>query len=366
MVARLEEDRLHRHQPARVGAGCRERQSQDRRPAIPGWCRSARSIRCGARTRSGLPIQLVSSRSTTRSLSATSETGETKQVTDGLADAVWPAWDASGKYLWFLASTDFGLRSQWLDMTSYDREENFGLYLAVLKRGEPSPLLPESDEDAGVGNRPAGPAPAPNACTARRGGGGGGGHRRESGSAGDQPAAPPRARTPVTVQIDFDGLQQRIISVEGVPERAILEPARRRGRNRLLPRSDARWRWTWRRGRRQHAAAVSAERAPSVDVCERRRRIRSQRRRLQAALSHRRRRRRPRPSGRRGRHDADGQPVSRGRGIERRRRVRDASTPRCGCISSRKKSSSRSSTRAGAISAITFTCRTCTAPTGRR
>ena len=37
------------------------------------------------------------------------ETGETKQVTDGLADAVWPAWDASGKYLWFLASTDFGL-----------------------------------------------------------------------------------------------------------------------------------------------------------------------------------------------------------------------------------------------------------------
>ena len=37
------------------------------------------------------------------------ETGEKKQVTDGLADAVWPAWDASGKYLWFLASTDFGL-----------------------------------------------------------------------------------------------------------------------------------------------------------------------------------------------------------------------------------------------------------------
>ena len=28
-----------------------------------------------------------------------------------------------------------------------------------------------------------------------------------------------RPRTPVTVQIDFDGLQQRIISVEGVPER---------------------------------------------------------------------------------------------------------------------------------------------------
>ena len=83
------------------------------------------------------------------------ETGETRQVTDGLADAMFPAWDANGKYLWFLASTNFGLGSQWLDMTSYDREETFGLYFAVLKKGEPSPLLPESDEDAGVGTCPA-------------------------------------------------------------------------------------------------------------------------------------------------------------------------------------------------------------------
>ena len=87
------------------------------------------------------------------------ETGETKQITDGLADAVWPAWDASGKYLWFLASTDFGLRSQWLDMTSYDHEETFGLYFAVLRKSDPSPLLPESDEDRGVGTGTRRPQP---------------------------------------------------------------------------------------------------------------------------------------------------------------------------------------------------------------
>jgi len=139
------------------------------------------------------------------------ETGETKQVTDGLADAVWPAWDTSGKYLWFFASTDFGLRSQWLDMTSYDHNENFGLYIAVLKRGEPSPLLPESDEDTGVSAPPSG----------GRGGRGAGGAAVESGGGqADQPAQAGRAaREPVTVQIDFDGLQQRIISVPGVPER---------------------------------------------------------------------------------------------------------------------------------------------------
>jgi tricorn protease len=153
------------------------------------------------------------------------ETGETKQITDGLADSTWPAFDASGKYLWFLASTDFGLRSQWLDMTSYDHDETFGLYCALLKKGEPSPLLPESDEDKGVGSAPS------------FGGGGGSGRGGRGGAPGaggaaadpvaadaDQaPQAPRGPRTPVTVQIDFEGLQQRIISVPGIPERQYSE-----------------------------------------------------------------------------------------------------------------------------------------------
>jgi tricorn protease len=150
------------------------------------------------------------------------ETGEKTQVTDGLADAMYPVWDASGKHLWFLASTTYGLRSQWLDMTSYDREVTFGLYFAILKKGEASPLLPESDEDAGVNARtPPGPdTPGPG-----RGGRGGQatGDAPQGQPAGEQPPAPPRPRTPVTVQIDFDGLQQRIISVPGVPERQYSE-----------------------------------------------------------------------------------------------------------------------------------------------
>jgi tricorn protease len=142
------------------------------------------------------------------------ETGETKQVTDGLADAVWPAWDASGKYLWFLASTDFGLRSQWLDMTSYDHDENFGLYLAMLKKSDSSPLLPESDEDKGVGSAPSTPATG-----GGRGGAGASEPTADNPQADQQTDTPRRVRPPVTVQIDFDGLSQRIISVPGVPER---------------------------------------------------------------------------------------------------------------------------------------------------
>src|SRR5215813_13722200 len=139
------------------------------------------------------------------------ETGETKQITDGLADAVWPAWDASGKYLWFLASTDFGLRSQWLDMTSYDHDENFGLYFAVLRKSDASPLLPESDEDRGVGTGTR--RLQPGACAGDAAGGAEGGGGGEGGGGQRGP------RGPVTVQIDFDGLSQRIVSVPGVAER---------------------------------------------------------------------------------------------------------------------------------------------------
>ncbi len=67
------------------------------------------------------------------------------QLTDGLSDAVSPAWDAGGKYLYFLASTDFGLSSGWLDLSSYDRRTRRGAYLMVLAADTPSPLLPESD-----------------------------------------------------------------------------------------------------------------------------------------------------------------------------------------------------------------------------
>src|SRR5262249_18164150 len=152
------------------------------------------------------------------------ETGEAKQVTDGLADATWPVFDASGKYLWFFASTDFGLRSQWLDMTSYDHSESFGLYLSVLRKGEPSPLLPQSDGDEG--ERRARGRVRPDA-------GGGGGRGRggrgatagdagETAQGGDAPAQtqPDRApRGPATVQIDFDGLAQRILAIPGVTPR---------------------------------------------------------------------------------------------------------------------------------------------------
>jgi tricorn protease len=124
------------------------------------------------------------------------------QVTDGLADAFQPAWDRSGKYLWFMAGTDFGLNTGWLDMTSYDRPASRTLYLAILAADGRSPLLPETgDEPGGAAARDS--AAAPDSADARAPGGG----RARTGRA----AAP-------EVRIDFEGLARRIIDV-GVPAR---------------------------------------------------------------------------------------------------------------------------------------------------
>jgi len=142
------------------------------------------------------------------------QTGKKEQITNGLADATMPVWDASGKYLWFFASTDFGLNSSLLDMSAYDKPQTKALYLAVLGKSEPSPLLPESDEEAaraGAAPRepgaPAAPRTDTGATRAARPVG------TDSATASDANAARNARRETV---IDFEGIQQRIIAVQDV------------------------------------------------------------------------------------------------------------------------------------------------------
>lgn len=75
------------------------------------------------------------------------ETGKRLQLTDGMADAITPVWDQSGKYLYFLASTNYGLNTGWLDMSSYDPQVTRKLFCLVLEEGTPAPSMPKSDEE---------------------------------------------------------------------------------------------------------------------------------------------------------------------------------------------------------------------------
>jgi tricorn protease len=121
--------------------------------------------------------------------------GESRQLTDGLADAITPVWDASGKYLYFLGSTNYGLNTGWLDMTSYDRPVTRALYVALLAKDQASPFLPRSDEEG---------AAVDTAAT-----------DKDTDKNAEKSGA---AKVPDVV-IDFHGIGARIVDAPGLPLR---------------------------------------------------------------------------------------------------------------------------------------------------
>jgi tricorn protease len=111
------------------------------------------------------------------------DTGKATQITDGLSDARFAAFDKNGKYIYFTASTNSGPTTGWLDMSSFPFQTTRNVYVVVLKNTDPSPLAPESDEEK------AQDAPA-------------------------VPRTPPGAKPePVKVTIDLDKIMQRTIAL---------------------------------------------------------------------------------------------------------------------------------------------------------
>ena len=116
-------------------------------------------------------------------------------VTDGRSEATEPAFDAGGKYLYFISSDSTGLSKHGFSQSSVDaRPPRFAIYMAVLQKGTPSPFLKESDEEKGP--QPAFPVrPMPEPKT------------------DDVKKDPPVAKAPAKFAIDFDGIDQRIIAL---------------------------------------------------------------------------------------------------------------------------------------------------------
>ena len=150
------------------------------------------------------------------------ESGTTHQLTDGTADAITPVWDASGKHLYFLASTNYALNTGWLDMTSYDRPVTRALYLALLRADEPSPFLPRSDEE-GVGDDDDADEDRDATSTDDSGRDG----ASADGTAADEAAGNDDAEGSAAdgdgdapdVEIDVAGIDRRIVAAPGLPLR---------------------------------------------------------------------------------------------------------------------------------------------------
>ena len=122
------------------------------------------------------------------------------QLTDGMSDALYPNFDKNGKYLYFTASTNMGLATGWLDMTSMDRPVTRSVYVVVLRKDLPSPIAPESDDEKAEEKKDD-----------------------KSGQAADQSKDKDKdkdkeKKEPVKVTIDFENISQRILALP-IPER---------------------------------------------------------------------------------------------------------------------------------------------------
>lgn len=74
-------------------------------------------------------------------------TGKATAISNPMADAVEPAWDRNGRYLYFLASTNLALGSGWANTSSMQAKPTFAGYLILLRNNDPNPFPLKSDEE---------------------------------------------------------------------------------------------------------------------------------------------------------------------------------------------------------------------------
>ena len=134
--------------------------------------------------------------------------GRRHTITDALASAADPVWDRNGRWLYFLASTDLGMQSGWADLGSLTRTSTSGVYVALLRADEPTPFMPESDEEAAarvIGTAPGTPRPGDTTATPAR--------ADSTPPAGRASSADTARGRVATVRIDFDRLDRRILAL---------------------------------------------------------------------------------------------------------------------------------------------------------
>jgi len=132
------------------------------------------------------------------------ESGKESRITDGISDARYPVFDKGGKTLIFAVSTDMGLSAGWLDLSSFQHPVLRNIYAAVLKKGDASPVEPQSDEEKSAEEKKdgAGGDKGKEADKSKEG---------EKGKEGDKKDE--KKEEAVKVTIDLDGIGQRIVAL---------------------------------------------------------------------------------------------------------------------------------------------------------
>jgi tricorn protease len=136
------------------------------------------------------------------------DTGKVSQVTEGLGDARYPVFDKGGKELFVAASTDVGLSSAWLDLSSYQHPVLRNVYAVVLKKGDKSPVEPESDEE-----KVAEKKDQKKSDDKKDADKGNDSDKKKDGDKKDDDKDKDKKDEPAKTVIDLDGIEQRIVSL---------------------------------------------------------------------------------------------------------------------------------------------------------
>ncbi len=73
--------------------------------------------------------------------------GKSTQITDGMSDIRFPAFDRGGKYLYFTVSTNYGTSTSGLDMSSDEFDVTRSVYGLALAADTASPIAPQSEDE---------------------------------------------------------------------------------------------------------------------------------------------------------------------------------------------------------------------------
>jgi tricorn protease len=132
------------------------------------------------------------------------ENGKESQITDGTADSRFPVFDKNGKTLYFASSTDVGLTNAWLDLSSFQHPLTRSIYAVVLKKGDPNPVEPQSDEEKVVAKSEEKGKEADKSRPKEA--------DKEKGKEGENKEGEKKDEPPV-VTIDLEGIGQRIVAL---------------------------------------------------------------------------------------------------------------------------------------------------------
>ena len=147
------------------------------------------------------------------------EEHKTTQLTDGMSDALYPNFDKGGKYLYFAASTNLGLATGWLDMTSMERPVTRSVYVTVLRKDLPSPIAPESDDEKSAEEKKDVKSDQPGDENKEKDTDKDKGKDKNKEKDKDQDKD--KKKEPPKVTIDFENIDQRILAMP-IPERNYL------------------------------------------------------------------------------------------------------------------------------------------------